>query len=72
MGDPRYMELRVDVSNADIAMARRLWKRAAEAGAPPTFVEVLLSDYVQLISAQAQQIADDFRRSRKRGGRAEE
>ncbi|WP_426592863.1 hypothetical protein ACPPVS_13990 [Cellulomonas sp. McL0617] len=56
------MDLRVEVSDADIAIARRLWSRAANGGAEPARVERLLSDYVQLISAQAQQIADDFRR----------
>jgi hypothetical protein len=61
------MDLRVDVSDADIAVARRLWDEAANGGAEPERVERLLSDYVQLISAQAQQIADDFRRTRANG-----
>ncbi len=58
------MNLRVEVSNADILSAKRLWRAASAAGAAESVVEGFLSDYVQLISAQAQQIADDFRRSR--------
>ncbi|WP_028044921.1 hypothetical protein [Cellulomonas sp. URHE0023] len=61
------MDLRIDVSDADIAVARRLWNEAVHSGAAPERVERLLSDYVQLISAQAQQIADDFRRARTNG-----
>ena len=61
------MELRIDVSDADIAVARRLWDEAVRDGGETDRVERLLSDYVQLISAQAQQIADDFRRARGNG-----
>jgi len=61
------MDLRIDVSDADIAVARRLWVDAVRTDAEPARVERLLSDYVQLISAQAQQIADDFRRTRTNG-----
>jgi hypothetical protein len=61
------MDLRVDVSDADIAVARRLWDEAVRGDAEPARVERLLSDYVQLISAQAQQIADDFRRTHSKG-----
>jgi len=67
VGDARGMNLRIDVSDADIAFARRLWDQAVRDGAEPERVERLLSDYVQLISAQAQQIADDFRRTRANG-----
>ena len=67
VSDAQDMDLRVDVSDADIAFARRLWDEAVRGGAEQDRVERLLSDYVQLISAQAQQIADDFRRTRATG-----
>lgn len=59
------MGLRVEVTDADIAAARRLWERAVSDGAPEDRVTLLRADYIGLISAQAQQIADDFRRNRR-------
>ncbi len=59
------MGLRVEVTGADIADARRRWELAASGGATPARIELLWTDYVRLISAQAQQIADDFRRGRR-------
>ena len=59
------MELRIEVNNADIREARRLWEGAAEGDASAERVAMLKTDYVRLISAQAQQIADDFRAQRR-------
>ena len=58
--------MRVEVTDADIAAARRLWEQAVSAGAPADRVALLRADYIGLISAQAQQIADDFRSKRQR------
>ncbi len=58
-------ELRVEVTDADIKVARRLWSDAVHAGEPQERVDALRADHARLISAQAQQIADDFRRSRR-------
>ena len=59
------MGLRVEVTGADIADALRRWEAADSGGASPARVELLRADYVRLISAQAQQIADDFRREHR-------
>jgi hypothetical protein len=56
------MDLRIEVNNADIAAARRLWEAAVEGDATVERVQLLRAGYIRLISAQAQQIADDFRR----------
>lgn len=59
------MGLRVEVTDADIAAARRLWEQAVSTGASADRVALLRADYIGLISAQAQQIADDFRRKQR-------
>lgn len=54
--------LRVDVTDEDIAMARRLWLVARDDEAvTDARVGILFQDMCRLMSAQAQQIADDFR-----------
>lgn len=57
--------LRVVVTDQDIATARRLWLVARDdADGPEARVTMLFQDLCQLMSAQAQQIADDFRATR--------
>ncbi len=57
--------LRVDVTDEDVAVARRLWLVARDDdGTPDARVAALFQDLCQLIGAQAQQQADDFRASR--------
>jgi hypothetical protein len=56
---------RVEITAADIAHARRVWELAATADAPQERIDQLRADYVRLISTQAQQIADDFRRENR-------
>lgn len=58
------MDVRVEVTNADIAAARRAWRTASDGNAAPARVELLYGDLRRLVSAQAQQIADDFRAAR--------
>ena len=59
-------EFRVEITNYDIRLAKVSWIAAWESDAPNTKVSDLYEDYARLISAQAQQIADDFRRPRPR------
>jgi len=60
-------EDRVTVSDADIRAARLAWEAssAADPGSPRT--TVLRDSYRRLVSAQAQQLADDVRRRRSEG-----
>lgn len=58
------MELRVEVSDADISAAKADWLAARDSGFPEVLVDRAFDVYRRLISAQAQQIADDFRRRR--------
>ncbi|WP_263731831.1 hypothetical protein [Cellulomonas sp. SG140] len=53
--------VRVDVTDQDIATARNLWVAARDGDADDARVDLLFQDLFRLISAQAQQIADDFR-----------
>lgn len=55
--------LRVDVTDQDISAARNLWVAARDGDADDVRVALLFQDLFRLISAQAQQIADDFRAS---------
>lgn len=59
-------DLRVDVTDSDIAYARRLWRAALEDDLVPTErVTVLYEDLRHLVHTQAQQIAEEFRESRR-------
>lgn len=64
-------ELRVDVTDDDIRFARRLWLAALD---DPTVSEQrtrgLRDDLRMLMHAQAQQIAEDFRRTQRAAHRA--
>jgi hypothetical protein len=53
---------RVHITNADVRDARARWLAAYEGSAPDPLVDLLYQDYVHLVSAQAQQLADDVRR----------
>lgn len=59
-------EFRIDITNDDIRLAKTSWLTAWESDAPNHRVSDLYEDYARLVSAQAQQIADDFRRNRRR------
>jgi hypothetical protein len=52
----------VRVTDADIRSAKADWQRARDAGADPARVQALHDDLRRLVGAQAQQIADEFRR----------
>jgi hypothetical protein len=54
----------VTVTDEDIRAAKRAWRRAADGHASSERVAMLHDSYRRLVSAQAQQIADDFRRRR--------
>lgn len=57
-------ELRVEVSDADIHLAKADWLAARDGGFPEIVVADAFEVYRRLISAQAQQLADEFRRLR--------
>ena len=57
-------EWRVDVTNADLRAAKQQWLAAYDGGAPNALIDLLYQDYVHLISAQAQQLADELRQRR--------
>jgi len=57
-------DFRIDITHADIQYARRAWLAARGSGAPCDRVQHLFDVYQSLINAQAQQVADDFRRAR--------
>jgi hypothetical protein len=49
------------VTDAEIRVAKRDWLRARDDGAAAEDVEMAFEYYRMLMSAQAQQIADEFR-----------
>ena len=55
---------RVDVTDDDIRGAKRAWVDARERGDADDAVAARFDTYRQLVSGQAQQIADDFRARR--------
>ncbi len=58
-------EFRVGITDADVRIAKRAWLAARDSGAASDDeVQRLLHEYERLVKAQAQQIADDFRRAR--------
>lgn len=59
-------ELRIDITNDDIRLAKLSWLTAWESDAPNERVSTLYDDYARLVSAQAQQIAEGVRRMRPR------
>ena len=59
-------EFRVEISNDDIRRAKAFWITAWESDAPNHRVSDLYDDYAHLVSAQAQQLADDLRGTHRR------
>lgn len=55
---------RIDVTDNDIRIAKRAWIAARDGDASEPVVDRLHEDLRMLVSAQAQQIADDFRARR--------
>ena len=62
---PSDDELRIDITNSDIHLAKVAWLTAWESDAPNARVASLYDDYTRFVSAQAHQIADDDRRARR-------
>jgi len=58
------MDMRIEVTNADVAAAKRAWTRAVESGESEVRTQVLYDSLRRVINAQAQQMADDFRAKR--------
>lgn len=57
---------RVDITDEEIRVARRLWLAAGDDDSiPVAYVARLHDDLRRLIHAQAQQIADEFRAARR-------
>ncbi|MFF1531331.1 hypothetical protein [Cellulomonas sp. NPDC058312] len=52
---------RVDVTDADIRLAKRAWTAARDGDATDAEVDRRYEDLRRLVSAQAQQIADEVR-----------
>jgi hypothetical protein len=64
-------DLRVDITDDDVRVARRLWLAALDdPEAPEERTARLHEDLRLLIHAQAQQIAEDFRRAHRTAQRA--
>jgi hypothetical protein len=57
---------RVDVTDADILAAKRAWLSACDRGLDPARTARLHDSYRWLVSAQAQQIAEQFRETHRR------
>lgn len=55
------MDMRIEVTNDDVAAAKRAWERAVASGASEVRARQLYDDLRRVINAQAQQMADDFR-----------
>ena len=59
-------EWSVDVTNADVRVAKEHWLAAYEGGGPTSLIDLLYQDYVHLVATQAQQLADNLRRRDQR------
>ena len=55
-------DLRVEITDEDVNAAKVDWLRARDGSASTDLVAHFFWLYVRLISTQAQQLADDFRR----------
>ncbi|QHT57330.1 hypothetical protein GXP71_15455 [Cellulomonas sp. H30R-01] len=58
------MDMRIEVTNADVAAAKRAWARAVESGESAARTQLLYDSLRRVINAQAQQMAEDFRAKR--------
>jgi len=56
----------MEITDTDVRAAKRDWLRARDHGAPAPAVAALFWFYKRMISTQAQQLADDLRRSGRR------
>lgn len=59
-------DLRVEISDADVRVAKQDWLTARDSGAPASAVDSAFWLYTRLISTQAQQLADLFRTTHRR------
>ena len=59
-----FSEWRVDVTDADIRVARLVWEAARDAGAAPERIALLRLDLERLWRAQAQQLVIELRSRR--------
>ena len=59
-------ECRVEITDDDVRAARLAWRAAREQDPHSARTERLYEGYRRIVSGQAQQIADDFRRDRGR------
>lgn len=68
------MIYRVDVTDEDIRAAKRIWIDARDRGAPDDVVATRYQDYVNLVRAQARQLAEAVRdrRGTLPGGRMDQ
>ena len=55
---------RVEITDEDVRAARRAWAAARDQDEHSARTAQLYDGYRRIVSAQAQQIADDFRRGR--------
>lgn len=55
---------RIDITDGDVRAAKRAWQAARDADPSAARTALLHESYRRVVSGQAQQIADDFRRSR--------
>ena len=63
-GEHKNQDLYVHVTDADVHAARDAWRRASDVDASSERIAALYESYRQVIHAQAQQIADEFRAAR--------
>ena len=56
--------VRIDITDADVRAAKRAWQDARDEDPSAARTALLRESYRRVVSGQAQQIADDFRRSR--------
>jgi len=62
---PTDDDLRVEILDADVRAAKQDWLAARDGGAPTSIVDATFWLYTRLMSTQAQQLADEFRKTRK-------
>lgn len=65
-GKPRDHDVFVHVTDADVHAARAVWQRAHNADAGSPRAAMLYESYRQIVHAQAQQIAEEFRAAHAR------
>lgn len=58
------MDIRIEVTNADVAAAKRAWAHAVASGESDARTQILYDSLRRVINAQAQQMAEDFRARR--------